>query len=172
MVWTAGLWGFFMLTRFRRFLLLGSVVVWQGGFVFYAGVVVPTGGELHGHFGQGLVTQRVTHWLNLFGLVCHVAYFWELMATKGPRFLGAAAPRVRWWKWSLWGASLAMLNALAFVHMRMDWLIDAGARTTGDGFRGWHIAYLWLSTAQWLIAAVLGWATVGPPSRRADSPPL
>ena len=147
-----------MPARLRRFLLLSSAVVWQGGFVFYAGVVVPTGTELHGHFAQGLVTQRVTHWLNLFGLVCQVAYFWELMATQ----------ETRRWKWLLWGTSLAMLNALALVHLKMDWLIDTELRQTGDGFRGWHIAYLWLSTAQWLIAAVLGWATVNEPRPRGS----
>jgi hypothetical protein len=141
-----------MPARLRRFVLLVTAALWQGGFVFYAGVVVPVGTELHGHFGQGLVTQRVTNALNLFGLLCHVAYFWELLATKSRR-----------WKWGLWAVSLAMLNALALMHLKMDSLIDAEGRRVADGFRGWHIAYLWLSTGQWLIAGVLGWAAVGSP---------
>jgi hypothetical protein len=147
-----------MMARVRRFVLLVAVALWQGGFVFYAGVVVPTGTDLHGHFGQGLVTQRVTHWLNLFGLLTHVAYFWELRATDERRR----------WKWWLWGASLALLNALAFLHLKMDSLVDATAREVADGFRGWHIAYLWASTGQWLIAAVLAWATVS--DRREAKP--
>ena len=130
-------------------MLLLTVGVWQGGFVFYAAVVVPTGTDVFGHFGQGLVTQRVTHWLNLFGLFAHAAYFWELTVTR---------PRV--WRWVLWAASLVMLNALAVLHLQMDGMIDATAGTVADGFRGRHIAYLWLSTGQWLIAGVLGWATL------------
>ena len=139
-----------VLTPFRRFLLLVTFAVWQGGFVFYAAVVVPTGTELHGHFGQGLVTQRVTNWLNFFGLLCHVAYFWELRARE----------KASRWKWVLWGASLVLLNGLAFLHLKMDGMIDPGAGVA-DGFRGWHVAYLWLTTGQWVIAAVLGWAEVG-----------
>lgn len=137
------------MSQVRRFLLLVLFALWQGGFVFYAGVVVPTGTDLHGHFPQGLVTQRVTNWLNLFGLVCHVAYFWELLATGGRR-----------WKWLLWGVSLAILGGLAAVHLTMDALIDSAAGRVADGFRGWHITYLWLSTTQWGIAVVLAWAAL------------
>ncbi len=146
-----------MPARLRRFVLLLTVAVWQGGFVFYAAVVVPTGTDIHGHFGQGLVTQRVTNWLNLFGLFAHAAYFWELMATR---------PRV--WKWVLWAASLAMLNALAVLHLQMDGMIDPTANAVADGFRGWHIAYLWLCTGQWLIAGVLGWVAVNEPRPRGS----
>ncbi len=147
-----------MLSHIRRFVLLVTAAAWQGGFVFYAGVVVPTGTELHGHFAQGLVTQRVTNWLNLLGLACHAAYFWELMATTDRRR----------WKWASWGASLAMLGGLSLVHLKMDTLIDPVAGQVGDGFRGWHIAYLWLSTTQWVIAAVLGWVAANGPRPRGS----
>jgi hypothetical protein len=139
------------LTRLRRFVLLVTAAVWQGGFVFYAGVVVPAGTELHGHFGQGLVTQRVTNALNVFGLLCHAAYLWELVGSHERRK----------WKWILWAVSLAMLGGLVAIHAQMDALIDATGGRVGEGFRRWHIAYLWLSTGQWLIAAVLGWHTLG-----------
>ena len=138
------------MTRFRRFVLAALFAVWQGGFVFYAAVVVPTGTELHGHFGQGLVTQRVTHALNLLGLACHAAYLWELLARKD---------RQRW-RWGLWAASLGMLGGLAAVHLKLDALIHP-AEGVAAGFRGWHIAYLWLSTGQWVIGAVLLWAEAG-----------
>lgn len=141
------------LTRVRRFVLLTTAAVWQGGFVFYAGVVVPAGTELHGHFGQGLVTQRVTNTLNVFGLLCHAAYLWELIGSRERRK----------WKWALWAVSLAMLGGLVAIHARMDALIDATGGSVADGFRRWHIAYLWLSTSQWLIAAVLGWHMMGEP---------
>ncbi len=140
-----------MLNRVRRFVLVVAASVWQGGFVFYAAVVVPAGTELHGHFGQGLVTQRVTQPLNLLGLLAHLAYLWELLATPTPK-------RVRW---ALWAASVTLLGGLAAVHVQMDTLI--GPTATADGFRGWHIAYLWLSTGQWAIAVALLWLQIGQP---------
>lgn len=140
-----------MLSRSRRFVLLLAFAVWQGGFVFYAGVVVPIGTELHGHFGQGLVTQRVTNWLNLLGLACHAAYLWELIGTK---------QRSRW-PWGLWAVSVATLGGLAAIHLHMDSLLDPDVGGTGTEFRLWHKAYLWLSTGQWVAWLVLGWMAVG-----------
>lgn len=132
--------------RFRRFVCLLAFAAWQGGFVFYAGVVVPAGTDLHGHFGQGLVTQRVTHGLNLLGLACHAAYLWELLAGARSRL-----------KWMLWAGSLVALGGLAAVHLKLDSLIDPAAGGTPPEFRGWHILYLWLSTGQWAAWLVLTW---------------
>lgn len=133
--------------RLRRFVCLLAFAAWQGGFVFYAGVVVPVGTELHGHFGQGLVTQRVTNAINLLGLACHAASLWELLAVPG---------RKRF-KWALWAGSLGVLGGLAAVHLKMDSLIDPVAGCTPPEFRGWHILYLWLSTAQWAAWMALAW---------------
>ena len=44
-------------------------MLWQGGFLFYAAVVVPTGTEVLGSFEQGRVTRHVTDWLNGIGAV-------------------------------------------------------------------------------------------------------
>jgi hypothetical protein len=145
-----------VLARVRRFVLVVAASAWQGGFVFYAAVVVPAGTELHGHFGQGLVTQRVTHTLNLLGLLAHLAYLWELLATPGRK------PT----RWALWAASLLMLGGLAAVHVRMDGMV--GPTATADGFRAWHVAYMWLSTGQWAIALVLLWLQVGKPHLRGE----
>lgn len=139
-----------MLSCLRRFVLLLTFAVWQGGFVFYAGVVVPTGTELHGHFGQGLVTQRVTNALNIIALACHAAYLWELLGSKQRSKL----------RWGLWALSLAMLGGLTAIHWTMDSLIDPVGQGVAEGFRGWHITYLWLSTGQWVVWLVLGWATL------------
>ena len=142
-----------MLSRLRRFVLLLAFAVWQGGFVFYAGVVVPTGTELHGHFGQGLLTQRVTNVLNLLGLACHATYLWELIGSKQRSRL----------RWGLWAVSLATLVGLAAIHLTMDSLIDPEIGGVGNEFRLWHKAYLWLSTGQWVVWLVLGWVAVGSP---------
>lgn len=136
--------------RLRRFVLILAFAAWQGGFVFYAGVVVPTGSGLLGHFQQGLVTQQVTKALNLLGLACHAAYLWELLAV-GER---------RKWRWGLWGASLLLLGGLAAAHLKMDTLIDPAAGGTPPEFRRWHILYLWASTTQWAVWLALVWLTL------------
>ena len=54
------------MTILRRFLVLIALFFWQGGFTFYAAVVVPVGQQvLHSHLRQGFVTQQVTNYLNL-----------------------------------------------------------------------------------------------------------
>ena len=53
----------------RQFVLLVSLMFWQGGFMFYGGVVVEIGGRLLGsETQQGFITQSATNYLNLAGL--------------------------------------------------------------------------------------------------------
>jgi hypothetical protein len=142
------------MTRFaRRFVLFQAFLLWQGGFLFYAAVVVPLGTEvLNSAFAQGLVTQQVTNALNLIGLAWHLAFAWDVLAADDP------SRRRRWWRAGLGGGSLLVLVALALVHRRMDTLLVDQVIVGDDGFppfRRWHITYLWLSTAHW----VLGLAT-------------
>lgn len=138
------------MARLRRFVLILAFAAWQGGFVFYAGVVVPTGSGLLGHFRQGLVTQRVTNGLNLLGLACHAAYLWELLAV-GER---------RKWRWGAWGASLLLLGGLAAVHLKLDSLIGSSEESLPAEFRRWHMLYLWASTIHWAVWLGLVWLTL------------
>src|SRR5436190_16665061 len=55
--------------RLYRFACLAALAFWMGGFTFYALVVIPTGNRLLGSIQQGLLTQQVTHWMNLIGLL-------------------------------------------------------------------------------------------------------
>lgn len=58
-----------MLARWRTFLLFQAWLAWQGGFFFYAAVVVPIGSDVLGSpITQGFVTQEVTRWLNILGV--------------------------------------------------------------------------------------------------------
>ena len=53
----------------RRYLLLMSLMFWQGGFTFYSAVVVPIGSDLLGSGrDQGFITRSVTNYLNLAGV--------------------------------------------------------------------------------------------------------
>ena len=58
------------MTPLRRFLVLQSLLLWQGGFLFYAAFVVPAGTEVLGSSAaQGVITTRVVDALNVCGAV-------------------------------------------------------------------------------------------------------
>ena len=73
------------MTILRRFLVLIALFFWQGGFTFYAAVVVPVGQQvLHSHLRQGFVTQQVTNYLNLTGAIALVPLAWEAAVPGDP----------------------------------------------------------------------------------------
>jgi hypothetical protein len=150
-----------MPTRLRRFLVFQAFLCWQGGFVFYAGVVVPVGSELHGAFLQGLVTQQVTNWLAILGLGWHLLYAWELLAERDPSRRRARR------RFAGWLVSLLLLGGLALVHRELDAILDADD-TDDIAFRRWHITYLWGVTVQWLLALAQAWWTLGAWTSRSE----
>ena len=145
-----------MLVRLRRFLLFQAWLVWQGGFVFYAAVVVPVGTDVLGSpSAQGFITQQVTGWLNLIGVAFHALLAWNLAAERGTRF---------WWmRVGLGIASALLLTALFVLHPILDSFLDPAAQTVREPkvFYRWHNAYLWSSTAQWVLALVNAWLMIG-----------
>lgn len=156
------------MTLFRRFLVFQAFLLWQGGFVFYAAVVVPVGTTALGsELAQGLVTQRVTDWLNRIGLAWHAVMAWDTLADRDP------SRRRAWARLILWAASLVLLAGLLAVHMKLDELLADGTILKGNrpAFRGWHITYLWISTGQWAVAAANAWLTLAAWTRK-ESPPL
>ena len=68
----------------RRYLVLLALSFWQGGFTFYAAVVVPVGQEVFGHLRQGFITRQVTVYLNLAGAVALLVLVWDLVAARDP----------------------------------------------------------------------------------------
>ena len=143
-----------MPTRLRQFLVFQAFLAWQGGFVFYAAVVVPVGTELYGAYLQGTITQQVTNWLALIGLVWHLLFAWDLLATRDPSRRRA---RLRFGFWLL---SLLLLVVLALVHRELDALLEDDDLDHA-AFRRWHIMYLWGVTVQWLLALAQAWLTLG-----------
>jgi hypothetical protein len=133
----------------RRFVVVAALMFWQGGFTFYAAVVVPVGQEVLGsHLDQGLITRRVTRYLNLSGAAALVLLAWDGLASRDShawRRLG------RWFAW----AGLALtLGVLFWLHPRLDALFDPEAARILDraSFRTGHRWYLWVSTVQWGFA--------------------
>ena len=133
----------------RRFLVVFALLFWQGGFTFYAAVVVPVGADVLGsHTEQGFVTRRVTDFLNLAGAAALPLLAWDA---------AAARPGTALWRrlrWSAWAALALTLGLLAWMHVRLDALLAPDALEVLDraAFRAWHRVYLWASTAQWLCA--------------------
>jgi hypothetical protein len=141
------------MTLVRRLLVLAALLFWQGGFTFYAAVVVPVGQDVLGsHRVQGFVTRQVTNYLNLAGAVALPILAWDVAATRD----GCA--RRRRARWAAWVGMALTLGALAWLHPRMDALLDGRTFTILDPetFTVAHRWYLHTSTAQWACALAYG----------------
>ena len=127
----------------RRFIVLQCLLLWQGGFLFYTAVVVPTGTDVLGPFAQGSVTRHVTQALNWIGFGAILALAWDQSANRH-------RSRMRWW---LWAGLATTLLSLAILHPIIESRVDF---STTPGFRDypsfylWHRVYLYVSAAQWL----------------------
>jgi hypothetical protein len=140
------------MTVVRRFLVLAALMFWQGGFTFYGAVVVHVGNEVLGsHLDQGLVTRSVTNYLNLAGVVALVLWGWDIAAARDP------SVRRRWLRWALWTVLVLTLGLLAWLHPRLDALIDLDSPGIIDRphFRKLHAWYLDISTVQWAGSLLL-----------------
>jgi hypothetical protein len=148
-----------MMTVGRRLLVLAVLTFWQGGFTFYATVVVPVGREVLGaHGAQAVITRQVTNSLNLAGALALVPLAWDTLAA-----LGVSKRRValRWGCWLVMALTLALLAGL---HLHLDTLMDQDtASADRPAFYAAHRWYLLVSTVQWacavtyMVLAVLDW---------------
>ena len=139
---------------FRRFLVVQALLLWQGGFLFYAAVVVPIGTDTLGAFAQGRVTRQATDALNVIGVAAVLVLAWDQLAN-------AELGRLRYARWVFWGLLAVGLAALTVVHGMIDRHVELAADgrvTDYPAFYFWHRVYLCVSTAQWI--AGLGYTVV------------
>jgi hypothetical protein len=140
------------MTLIRRFVLLLCIAFWQGGFMFYGGVVVPVGASVLGsETEQGFITQAVTNYLNCAGAVCVIV--WGSM-------LWLDTPRSSWlgrMSWALWAGLALTLGVLIGLHVLMDRSLDMPGHNILDEekFLRLHGAYITTSTVQWLMSLAL-----------------
>lgn len=130
----------------RRLLVIVALMFWQGGFTFYAAVVVPVGQqELGSHLQQGFITRQVTNYLNLSGAVALILLGWDVAATRDK------STARRWARWAAWMGMILALLALTCLHQHLDQLLNLELRELANprAFRTGHRWYLWLSTVQW-----------------------
>jgi hypothetical protein len=134
----------------RRMILLIALMFWQGGFMFYGGVVVPIGTALLGSATeQGFITQAVTNYLNGAGAVCLALWLEHLWHERR-----RGVSRMEWLVWGL--ATLAVVG-LVGIHMPMDRLLSVESTSVLDrvAFRQYHKMYIGISTLQWLASLMM-----------------
>ena len=139
-----------MILVIRRMVLLVSLMFWQGGFMFYGGVVVPVGARVLGsETEQGFITQTVTNYLNLAGAVCLIVWLEHLWYDRRN-----GVSKLEWGVWSFAAASAILL---AKLHVEMDHLLSVASSSVVDPewFGRYHKLYLMTSSAQWLASLAL-----------------
>jgi len=149
---------FYRMRFLRRFLVLAALMFWQGGFVFYAGVVVPIGTEVLGSAQeQGRITRRVAVWLNWTGAAALVPIGWDALADR-------RNPWARRGRIATWLVMAGGQIVLFCLYPRLDAMFDPEALHISERrlFRTLHRTYLWTSTVQWIAgvsyAALTLWA--------------
>jgi len=136
----------------RRFLVIAAIAFWLGGFTFYSGVAIPMGVEvLGGHRTVGFITERVTQWLNLAGVIALAILLWDMLA--GRRLQGKALRRVLLITWAL---MLAVQVELIVMHPILDRMLAPASREIldEDRFDSLHRVYLWSASGQWFAGVV------------------
>jgi hypothetical protein len=150
----------------RRTLLMLALIFWQGGFMFYGGIVIPTGARVleGGHRTQSAVTRAITPVLHAAGGVGVVLLLWDLLA---------GAPYRRGFRWILLLGIAAMLAAEVVLTYLMETSLTYPDR---PHFSDLHRAYVLAGTAQWLLVMgslpliLLAWRNEDQTSKMPDNP--
>jgi Na+-driven multidrug efflux pump len=129
----------------RRFVVLIALMFWQGGFTFYASVVVPIGTKQLGAIDQGFITREVTSYINLSGAIALTILAGDVVLTRRQQRWSQVARAVSWL------VMVVVLVVLAWLHTYLEQLLDASKQDSLQylSFRLGHRWYLWLSTVQW-----------------------
>jgi len=161
-----------MITWICRFLLLTTFAVFWGGLTLYEGIVVRIVHDvLPDPMDGGMITQRVTWWLQLLGAITVALMLWNACIVG--------------WESRGYGATLgvcaivlgAAIAGLFFVHSQLDAVIDIeAAEITGRAaFKLNHRRYNQLTTVEWLTSiaylavTVAAWRSTRPHSQRNDT---
>jgi len=131
--------------RLLSLTIAATTGLWLGGLTFYAAVVVPIGSQVVGRMDQGLITQRVTNWLNLFAVIAILCL--GVNACRQRKSLAIAT-------WLLIATLQVFLLLLHPVLDRQLALVSEPNQFSGPTFYQWHRAYLLATTLMWLLAVV------------------
>jgi hypothetical protein len=143
------------MTLLCRFLVIMALLFWQGGFLFYASVVVPVAQAETSHLHQGFITRQVTNYLNLSGAIALGILALDLAASD-PK------PWRRIARGVLWLGMALTLAWLAWLHADLDALLARDPMRILDppAFGVGHRMYLWISAIQWIFGLAFLWLTL------------
>jgi len=140
----------------RRFIVIAAIAWWLGGFTFYSGVAIPMGVEVLGtHRAVGFITQRVTNWLNVGGVVALSILLWNLALSWNSR-----GKLVRYTMLATWMLMAAIEIELIGLHPVMDRLLTTHPVREildEDRFDLLHHVYLISTTVQWCLGVIHVW---------------
>ncbi len=148
-----------------RNLAMLSMMLWMGGFTFYAGFVLHTLEDIYGEPEAGFVTQRISDIINICGVVA-IALWWALIAAEGRWF---RTNGLRFWSRTRL-VSLAASTGLLVFLIALNPSLDEhlASKGVGGGFYALHQTYLIASVAHWAVnlaatvATVAGWTVERP----------
>ena len=135
----------------RRFLAIFSLMFWMGGFMFYGAVVVPIVRLYVVEPNPGVITQRVTQWMNLAGTLAILVMFADVWA---------GAPHLKRWRWLAWLGMALPQPILVWLHHEMSQQMRAPNFFRSDlnpFLSDWHRPYLVLNTMQWAAGMAFIW---------------
>ena len=134
-------------------MLAATTGLWIGGLTFYAAVVGPIGSHVVGRMDQGRITQHVTNWLNLFGVLAIVALGLNACRERKPSIV------VTWLGIALLQVSLLCLHPILDHHLAA---VPVSSESSGPLFYEWHRAYLIITTVMWVLALDHIWLLTAP----------
>ncbi|GEM_PF-502307 len=142
----------------RRLLVVLGLCLWFGGFTFYSLVVIHTGHRVFdSQVETGFLTQQVTNWLNLIGVLVLLLMLWNVLASwrSQPRNLCRGLLLA-------WVIIAGIQVSLFCLHPMLDRLLDADSRTIlhKAPFISLHRWYMNLSTVQWTITILYIWGSL------------
>jgi hypothetical protein len=140
----------------RQFVVIAAIAFWLGGFTFYSGVAIPMGVEVLGtHRRVGFITERVTNWLNVAGVVALAIFFWNMVL--GWRGSGKVLRYTLLVTWLLMAAIEVELISLHPVMDRL--LVTQPIRDIldPDRFDTLHHVYLISTSIQWFFGMIHVW---------------
>lgn len=146
-----------MMQVILRLLWIVLFAVWQGGFMFYGAIVVPVGTRVLGSESlQGFVTQSVTNYLNIIGVLTLSFWLGEFLLCRD------ASKTRNNTRWFLLITMMLLHGLLAWMHINLDSLLDAGSQVVlkQQQFHQLHSWYLIISTFEWALSLVFAAVTL------------
>jgi hypothetical protein len=146
-----------MMQVILRLLWIVLFAVWQGGFMFYGAIVVPVGTRVLGSESlQGFVTQSVTNYLNIIGVLTLSFWLGEFLLCRD------ASKTRNNTRWFLLITMMLLHGLLAWMHINLDSLLDAGSQVVlkQQQFHQLHSWYLIISTLEWVLSILFAAVTL------------